>query len=91
MCWGLAKPGLVTWTFPKVAKNITKAQLLPGDAMNCEARHILLFVGWTNSSKTHYYSMEEANSKTGTIKRVTPYPYWNGDKCFHPIRYTKAC
>jgi hypothetical protein len=91
MCWELAKPGLTTFTMHTVAHNITKDQLQPGDALNCDSRHIVLFDGWTDSSKTHYTAMEEANTATGTVKRVTPYPYWNSDTCFHPIRYNNVC
>lgn len=91
MAWQLSKPGLTTYTMHTVANNIGKDSLQPGDAMNCDSRHILLFAGWSDSSKTKYISMEEANPSTGTVKRVTPYPYWNGDSCFHPIRYKNVC
>lgn len=91
MAWQLSKPGLTTSTMRSVAGNIGKDQLQPGDAINCDSKHIVLFAGWTNSSKTHYIAMEEANSATGTVKRVTPYPYWGGDSCYHPIRYNSVC
>lgn len=70
-----------------VAHNIEKGALAPGDAMNCDSRHIVLFAGWTDGSQSKYVAMEEANSQTGTIKSTIPYPYWNSDSCFHPIRY----
>ena len=91
MAWELAKPGLTTFTMHTVATNIGKDQLQPGDAINCDSQHIVLFAGWTDSSKTHYIAMEEANSATGTVKRTTPYPYWGGDSCYHPIRYNNVC
>lgn len=91
MCWELSKPGLTTFTMHTVAHNITKAELQPGDAMNCDSHHIVLFAGWTSSDRTHYVAMEEANTAEGTVKKVIPYPYFNGDNCFHPIRYNSVC
>ena len=91
MCWGLGKPGLTTFSMHTVAHNITKKDLQPGDAMNCDSKHIVLFAGWSNSSKTHYIAMEEANTAEGTVKKVIPYPYFKNDKCFHPIRYNNVC
>lgn len=91
MAWGLPKPGLTTYTMHTVARNITKSELLPGDAINAESRHIVLFGGWTNSSKTHFYSLEEANTRKGTIKRVVPYPYFAPSQGYHPIRYKNVC
>lgn len=91
MCWELGKPGLTTFTMHTVATNIGKDQLQPGDAMNCDSRHIVLFAGWADGGKTQYVAMEEANSATGTVKRNIPYPYYNGDTCFHPIKYNGVC
>lgn len=91
MAWELAKPGLTTFTMHTVSKNVTKAELAPGDAMNCDSHHIVLFAGWTSSDKSHYVAMEEANTAEGTVKKVIPYPYFNSDNCFHPIRYNSVC
>ncbi len=91
MCWGLKKPGETTYTMSAPAISITKDQLREGDAINCYNKHILLFVGWTDSRKTHYIAMEEANSRVGTVKRTVPYPYWGGDTCFKPIRFKNVC
>lgn len=74
-----------------VAHNITKDELQPGDAMNCDSEHIVLFAGWTDSTKTHYVIMEEANTQEGTVKKVVPYPYSYNPGCFHPIRYNNVC
>jgi hypothetical protein len=41
-----------------VATNIAKANLQPGDALNCDTEHIVLFGGWTDSSQTHYVAYE---------------------------------
>ena len=59
MAWDLsfAKPGLTTYTMHTVATNISKDQLQNGDALNCDSRHIVLFGGWTDSSKSHYWSL----------------------------------
>lgn len=58
MCWELAKPGLYTYTMHTVAHNISKTDLLAGDALNCDPYHIVLFAGWSDAGKTHYVAME---------------------------------
>lgn len=58
MAWMLSKPGLTTYTMGSVSHGISKDSLAAGDAMNCASRHILLFAGWSDSSRTHYVSME---------------------------------
>lgn len=90
MAWMLSKPGLTTYTMNSVSKSINKADLQAGDAIICESSHVVLFAGWSDSTKSHYIAMEEANSQTGTVKRVTPYPYWSTG-CYHPIRYNGVC
>lgn len=57
MCWELAKPGLTTFTMHTVAHNINKDELAPGDALNCDSRHIVLFAGWADGSKSQYVAM----------------------------------
>lgn len=57
MCWELSKPGLTTSTLHTVANNITKNELQPGDALLCPGHHVVLFVGWSSSDKTHYIAM----------------------------------
>jgi hypothetical protein len=91
MCWQLSKPGLTTQTMHTVATNIGKDSLQPGDALNCDSEHIVLFGGWTDSEKTHYIAYEETRPGEGTVKRATPYPYWYNTGCFHPIRYNNVC
>lgn len=59
MCWELSKPGLTTQTMHTVASNINKDQLAPGDALNCDSEHIILFAGWADGAKTHFVGMEE--------------------------------
>lgn len=91
MCWELSKPGLTTQTMHTVASNINKDQLAPGDALNCDSEHIILFAGWTDGTKSHFIGMEETKPGEGTVKRSTPYPYWYNTGCFHPIRYNNVC
>ncbi len=91
MCWELAKPGLTTFTLNTVSHGVTKAELQPGDAMNCASHHVVLFAGWNDGGKTQYIAMEEANTAEGTVKKVIPYPYFNGDTCFTPIRFNSVC
>lgn len=60
MAWELtfAKPGLTTYTMHTVAHNINKDDLINGDALNCDSRHIVIFGGWTDGSRSHYVSFE---------------------------------
>lgn len=58
MCWQLSKPGQTTSTLHNFANNITKNDLLPGDAIICEGHHVALFAGWSDSTKTKYIVME---------------------------------
>lgn len=57
MCWQLSKPGPSTSEFSSVSKSINKADLAPGDAIICEGKHVVLFAGWSDSSKTSYIAM----------------------------------
>eukprot|EP01117_Protostelium_nocturnum_P001814 TRINITY_DN1228_c0_g1_i1.p1 TRINITY_DN1228_c0_g1~~TRINITY_DN1228_c0_g1_i1.p1 ORF type:complete len:151 (+),score=40.63 TRINITY_DN1228_c0_g1_i1:234-686(+) len=89
MCWKLNKPGLTTRTLPGVSYSISKEELKPGDCLLNPGDHVILFGGWENESKTHYYAFEEVNTKLGTKKRLIPYPYWSdaSPQKFHPRRY----
>lgn len=91
MAWELSKPGLTTQTLPSVSTNIGKDSLQPGDALLCESEHVVLFGGWTDSTKTHYIAYEETRPGEGTVKRATPYPYWSSTSCFHPVRSNNVC
>ena len=87
MCWGLSKPGATTQTLPNHSKKIIKNELQLGDTLLCPGTHVALFVKWTDSNKTSYISMEDANSRIGTVKRTVPYPFFDNIKCYYPIRY----
>jgi len=95
MTWALldsyGRPlSLTTSTLPSVSTPITKSQLQPGDMLLTTAaapyRHAVIFGGWYDAAKTKYYAYEESSSQKGTVKRVTPYPYWSGTP-YAPWRY----
>jgi len=89
--WELARPGYTTFTLPEVSKEITKAELLPGDVLLDVQEHVVLFGGWANSEHTQYTAYEETRPGEGTVKRATPYPYWYNTAAFKPYRYNGVC
>jgi len=91
MAWQLEKPGRTTETLGGVSKEITKAELMPGDVLLCASEHVVLFAGWADAAKTNYISYEETRPGEGTVTRSTPYPYWYNTACFKPFRYNEAC
>jgi len=74
MAWEAAKPGYTTFTMHEIAHPITRGELQPGDVLLCASEHVVIFGGWSGS--THYVAFEETRPGEGTVKRVTPYPYW---------------
>eukprot|EP01087_Luapelamoeba_hula_P007295 TRINITY_DN1781_c0_g1_i1.p1 TRINITY_DN1781_c0_g1~~TRINITY_DN1781_c0_g1_i1.p1 ORF type:complete len:340 (+),score=36.35 TRINITY_DN1781_c0_g1_i1:32-1051(+) len=91
MAWETSQPGYVTSTLPQIAHPISKGELQPGDVLLCAAEHVVLFGGWTDGAQTHYTAFEETRPGEGTVKRVTPYPYWYNTGCFKPYRYNGVC
>lgn len=94
MAWHLSS-SLSTVTLPGVATQISKASLRRGDAIGNlgagtagAAGHVLLFDGWTSSSQTYYYGLEEAGSR-GAIRRQIQYPY-GADSRYKPYRYSRS-
>ncbi|MBV2152784.1 peptidoglycan-binding protein [Kitasatospora sp. SUK 42] len=92
MAWGLGS-SQTTWTLPNFAERIGKSDLQPGDvliynnAANPQAgSHVTIFGGWADSSQTRYISYEQTSPNT--IKRSTPYAYWNNSGSYVPYRYT---
>lgn len=87
MAWRLTWPtgaakSLATDTLPGICTPIGKDDLLPGDAIikpktATTTGHSVIFGGWSNASRTHYWAFEESGSHGGTRKRETPYPYWS--------------
>jgi len=91
MAWGTSKPGYTTFTMHEIAHPISKNELSPGDVLLCASEHVVLFGGWANSQHSEYTSYEETRPGEGTVKRVTPYPYWYNTACFKPYRYNSVC
>jgi len=91
MAWGVSKPGYTTFTLPEISHAISKASLEPGDVLLCRTEHVVIFGGWASSDKSHYTAYEETRPGEGTVKRVTPYPYWYNTGCFLPYRYNSVC
>ncbi|WP_344345433.1 peptidoglycan-binding protein, partial [Kitasatospora putterlickiae] len=91
MAWGLGS-SQTTWTLPNFADRITKADLQPGDilvynnpASPQSGSHVTIFGGWTDSSRTRYVAYEQ--TAPNTVKRSTPYAYWNNSASYVPYRY----
>ncbi|WP_414170976.1 peptidoglycan-binding protein (plasmid) [Streptoverticillium reticulum] len=91
MAWGLGS-NQTTWTLPDFATRITKGQLQAGDVLirnnpdNPGAgSHAVIFGGWTDSTHTRYLAYEQ--TRPGTVRRVTPYAYWNGSADYIPYRF----
>ncbi|MFE7191171.1 peptidoglycan-binding protein [Kitasatospora sp. NPDC057541] len=91
MAWGLGS-SQTTWTLPDFADRITKADLQPGDilvynnpASPQSGSHVTIFGGWTDSSRTRYIAYEQ--TPPNTLKRSTPYAYWNNSASYVPYRY----
>ncbi|MFD6435334.1 peptidoglycan-binding protein [Streptomyces venezuelae] len=91
MAWGL---GSNQWTGSLAAYGvrISKSQLKPGDMLLFHnpanpgaGSHVVLFGGWANSSKTQYVAYEQ--TRPHTVKRTTPYAYWNNSGSYIPYRY----
>eukprot|EP01089_Gocevia_fonbrunei_P001997 TRINITY_DN11952_c0_g1_i1.p1 TRINITY_DN11952_c0_g1~~TRINITY_DN11952_c0_g1_i1.p1 ORF type:complete len:323 (+),score=66.29 TRINITY_DN11952_c0_g1_i1:136-1104(+) len=91
MAWEAAKPGYTTFTLHEISHPITKSELTEGDVLLCASEHVVLFGGWTDSTKSHYVAFEETRPGEGTVRRVTPYPYWYNTACFKPYRYNSVC
>ena len=66
MAWQL-KDSHVTQTLPQVANTIKWADLQPGDALDYEAEHVILFAAWIDKSKGtfSYYAENNPSVKTG--------------------------
>jgi len=90
MAWEAAKPGYTTQTLPHISHPISKASLQPGDVLLCTSEHVVIFGGWSGG-QTHFVAYEETRPGEGTVKRVTPYPYWYNTGCFKPYRFNQVC
>lgn len=92
MCWQLPTPGLVLSKFYTVSfQLVIYTDLAPGDAMKCETKEVLLFYGWASTDMKTYIGVELATSAEGTVKKVIPFPYFNNNLCYMPIRFNSVC
>ncbi|MEV0277249.1 peptidoglycan-binding protein [Streptomyces sp. NPDC050610] len=91
MAWNL---GSNQWTgsLSQFGTRISKSQLQPGDillfhnAANPGAgSHVTVFGGWANSAQTRYIAYEQ--TRPHTLKRSTPYAYWNNSSRYVAYRY----
>ncbi|WP_436772190.1 lytic murein transglycosylase [Yinghuangia sp. YIM S09857] len=89
MAWGLPPDGLTTDTLHQVAHPIEKDELLPGDILLNDAPgiygHTLIFAGWVDDTRTHYYTYEESGDR-GAHYGTVPYPYWPGKGTYKEYR-----
>jgi putative cell wall-binding protein len=73
-------------------RQITKAELQPGDMMLASAvwgatsPHAILFTGWADAGHTTFWALEQTttSSHDGTILRIRPY----GQAYYRPYRYS---
>lgn len=90
MAWGLSS-SYTTDTMHEVSFPIAKDDLQPGDVLlnpaPGTAGHVVLFAGWTDSSRTRYYGYESSPSGGGAHFSALPYPYWPGYGSYSPYRY----
>lgn len=82
----LGKPGDTTYTLWGKTWPVNKEELQPGDVLLARDRHVVLFAGWANSAHTKYVAYEQTGS-VGSVRRVIPYPYYNGYGRYVPRRY----
>lgn len=76
-----------TRTIQEVSTRITKDELRPGDYLNAEDKHVVLFLGWANDERTRYHAREATSTHGGTIERTVPYPYYSNESRYVPLRY----
>ncbi|MFE9924034.1 NlpC/P60 family protein [Streptomyces sp. NPDC005774] len=81
-----------TGSLGQYAQKITKAELQPGDMLLFHnaadpqgGSHVVLFGGWTDSARTTYVAYEQ--TRPNTLRRSTPYAYWNNSAGYVPYRY----
>ncbi|POX55315.1 hypothetical protein C3489_11020 [Streptomyces sp. Ru71] len=67
MAWH-ADQSYTTWTLPSISTDISNSQLLPGDALNYEAEHVVLFGGWEDKAAGTFTYFAENNSSVLTNK-----------------------
>ncbi|MEV8069072.1 VCBS repeat-containing protein [Streptomyces sp. NPDC085995] len=89
MSWHLTTSA-TTWTLPDYSTQLGSLDdLQPGDALNNVNTHVVLFVGWTDSSHSTATIMEEARPGTNARKTTYSRSYLNSNG-FKPYRYDKV-
>lgn len=81
----LKKPGYTTVALSNTMRPVGKRDLKPGDIMVARGVHTVLFGGWANKERTKYIAYEQSAS-SGSVHRVTPYPYWKAAGSYVPKR-----
>ena len=81
-----------TRTIQEISETITKGELAPGDYLVSYDNHVVLFLGWSDGTKTRYYARESSGPKGGTIERDIPWPYFEASspETYVPMRYVNA-
>lgn len=84
--WGISRH--TTDTLPQVAREISKEELQPGDALNLPTwrdgkrfGHVRLFAGWANAEHTLMEVYEAASPPGRVVRHVIPY-----DPAYTPLR-----
>ncbi|WP_416519005.1 hypothetical protein [Streptomyces achromogenes] len=67
MAWH-ADSSYTTWTLPDISTDISNSQLLPGDALNYSAEHVVLFGGWEDKAAGTFTYFAENNPSVLTNK-----------------------
>ncbi|MBN0047441.1 VCBS repeat-containing protein [Streptomyces actuosus] len=89
MAWHLTTSA-TTWTLPNYSTKLGSLDdLQPGDALNNINAHVVLFVGWTDSSHSTATIMEEARPGTTAHKTTYSRTYITSNG-FKPYRYNKV-
>lgn len=79
-----------TRTIHEISEPISKEELRPGDYLNSQGHHVVLFLGWANEEHTWYHAREASSVKGGTLERTVPYPYYSREDTYEPLRYTNV-
>ncbi|MFE4592198.1 hypothetical protein ACFRK6_21225, partial [Streptomyces laurentii] len=95
MAWHLSSSagnnyGETTWTLPQFADRLGGLDdLRPGDMIDDEDQHVVLFKAWTDSAHTSAIVLEEARPGTDARQSTVSRSYLL-DNGFHPYRYKKV-
>ncbi|MFE3578275.1 FG-GAP repeat domain-containing protein [Streptomyces vinaceus] len=89
MAWHLPTSA-TTWTLPNYSTKLASLDdLQPGDALNNINAHVVLFAGWTDSSRTVANIIEHARPGTDARRSTYTRSYITSNG-FKPYRYNKV-